>query len=42
MEIFKNKKKINFNEREKKLLKLLDKFRGKGEFDCIVPEVGKR
>ena len=34
------KKKINFNEREKKLLKLLDKFRGKGEFDCIVPGSG--
>ena len=34
------KKKINFHEREKKLLKLLDKFRGKGEFDCIVPGSG--
>ena len=34
------KKKINFDEREKKLLKLLDKYRGKGEFDCVVPGSG--
>ena len=35
------KKKINFKEREKKLLKLLEKHRGKyGEFDCIVPGSG--
>jgi N-acetyl sugar amidotransferase len=35
------KKKINFKEREKKLLKLLDKHRGKyGEYDCIVPGSG--
>ena len=34
------KKKINFKDREKKLLKLLDKFRGKGKFDCIVPGSG--
>jgi N-acetyl sugar amidotransferase len=35
------KKKINFKDREKKLLKLLDKHRGKhGEFDCIVPGSG--
>ena len=35
------KKKINFREREKKLLKLLEKHRGKyGEFDCIVPGSG--
>ena len=32
------KKKINFKIREKKLLVLLDKHRGKhGEFDCVVP-----
>lgn len=35
------KKKINFKEREKKLLKLLEKHRGKyGEFDCVVPGSG--
>ena len=35
------KKKINFKEREKKLLRLLEKHRGKhGEFDCIVPGSG--
>ena len=35
------KKKINFKKREKELLKLLDKHRGKyGEFDCIVPGSG--
>ena len=34
------KKKIDFKEREKKLLKLLDKHRGKGKFDCIVPGSG--
>ena len=34
------KKKINFKDREKKLLKLLDRFRGKGEFDCLVPGSG--
>lgn len=34
------KKRINFKDREKKLLKLLDKFRGKGKFDCIVPGSG--
>ena len=34
------KKKINFKEREKKLLKLLNRFRGKGEFDCLVPGSG--
>jgi len=35
------KKKINFDERKKKLLRLLDKHRGKyGEFDCIVPSSG--
>ena len=28
--------------KEKKLLKLLDKFRGKGEFDCIVPGSGEK
>jgi N-acetyl sugar amidotransferase len=34
------KKKINYKVREKKLLQLLDKHRGKGEFDCIVPGSG--
>ena len=35
------KKRINFKERERKLLKLLEKHRGKyGEFDCIVPGSG--
>ena len=35
------KKKINFKLREKKLLKLLEKHRGKhGQFDCIVPGSG--
>ena len=35
------KKKIDFKEREKKLLKLLEKHRGKyGKFDCIVPGSG--
>ena len=35
------KKKINFLHREKQLLKLLAKHRGKhGEFDCVVPSSG--
>ena len=34
------KKKINFKNREKQLLRLLEKFRGKGEFDCVVPGSG--
>ena len=34
------KKKINYKSREEKLLRLLDKHRGKGEFDCIVPFSG--
>ncbi len=35
------KKKINFEKRERELLKLLDKHRGKhGEFDCVVPGSG--
>ena len=35
------KKKINFKIREKFLLKILDKHRGKyGEYDCIVPGSG--
>ena len=34
------KKKINYKQRELKLLKLLEKHRGKGEFDCIVPGSG--
>ena len=35
------KKKINFEKREKELIKLLDKHRGKhGEFDCVVPGSG--
>jgi hypothetical protein len=35
------KEKINWEKREKELLDLLDKHRGKyGEFDCIVPGSG--
>lgn len=34
------KKRINYKQREKKLLKLLEKHRGKGEFDCVVPGSG--
>ncbi len=35
------KLRINYKERKKKLLKLLEKHRGKyGEFDCIVPGSG--
>ena len=35
------KLKIDYSEREKQLLKLLEKHRGKhGEFDCIVPGSG--
>ena len=35
------KLKINFEDREKKLLKLLDRHRGKyGKYDCIVPGSG--
>jgi len=35
------KKKIKFEKRERQLLKLLDKHRGKyGEYDCIVPGSG--
>ena len=35
------KEKIDFKNREKKLLKLLDLHRGKyGEYDCIVPGGG--
>ena len=35
------KKKIDFQDREKQLLKLLEKHRGKyGEYDCIVPGSG--
>ena len=35
------KHKIDYSVREKQLLKLLDKHRGKhGEFDCIVPGSG--
>ena len=37
------KKKINYNLREKKLLKLLEKHRGKhGQYDCIVPGSGEK
>ena len=36
-----HKKKIDFKKREKELLKLLDKHRGKhGQYDCIVPGSG--
>jgi len=34
------KKKINYEKREKELLKLLDKHRGRREFDCVVPGSG--
>jgi N-acetyl sugar amidotransferase len=34
------KKKINYKNREKELLKLLEKHRGKGEYDCLVPGSG--
>ena len=35
------KNKLNWNDREKKLVKLLDKFRKKnGEYDCLVPGSG--
>jgi N-acetyl sugar amidotransferase len=35
------KKRINYKQREAKLLKLLEKHRGKyGEFDCVVPGSG--
>ena len=34
------KNKINYKLREKKLLRLLEKFRGKGDYDCIVPGSG--
>ena len=34
------KNKINYKNREKKLLRLLDKYRGKGKYDCIVPGSG--
>ena len=34
------KNKIDYKSREKKLLKLLEKYRGKGKYDCIVPGSG--
>lgn len=34
------KNKIDYSKREIKLLRLLDRFRGKSEFDCIVPGSG--
>ena len=35
------KEKINYKKREKELLKLLNRHRGKhGEYDCIVPGSG--
>ena len=34
------KNKINYKNREKKLLRLLEKHRGKGKYDCIVPGSG--
>ena len=41
MEVFKKKKKIDFSDREKQLLKLLKLHRGKhGKNDCIVPGSG--
>ena len=39
--ILNKKKKIDFKKREKELLNLLEKHRGKhGEYDCIVPGSG--
>ena len=34
------KKKIDYKKREKELLKLLEKHRGRGEYDCVVPGSG--
>ena len=34
------KKKINWDERESKLLEILDLYRGKNEYDCVVPGSG--
>jgi len=34
------KKRIDYKKRENELLRLLDKHRGKGEFDCICPGSG--
>lgn len=34
------KKKINWEKREKELLKLLELYRGKSEYDCLVPGSG--
>ena len=34
------KKNIDWDERENKLLKILDKYRGKGSYDCVVPGSG--
>jgi|TARA_B100000315_G_scaffold183274_1_gene172201 N-acetyl sugar amidotransferase len=34
------KKKIDFKKREKELIRLLDKHRGRGQFDCVVPGSG--
>lgn len=31
---------IDWNKKEQELLKILDQYRGKGEFDCIVPVSG--
>ena len=34
------KKKINWKKREDELLKILDIYRGKTEYDCVVPGSG--
>ena len=34
------KKKIDWEERERKLLEILDFYRGKNEYDCVVPGSG--
>ena len=34
------KKKIDWEERERKLLEILDVYRGKNEYDCVVPGSG--
>ena len=38
--ISRDKKNIDYQSREKQLLKLLDKFRGKAKYDCLVPGSG--
>ena len=35
-----NKKKIDWNQREQKFLKILDQFKSKNNWDCIIPSSG--